>query len=601
MRYPVCLIVLALAFVGSANAVTLSKTSPGGSTGTISVFFNAATNSFAWNVTISNGGGEGCGVDFYRTVSNGGAQTGPDLVYKNQNGTYSGTVTGATAGAWYALSFNYNGYSGGWNNPLYTIWFQAEQAYYKVTFAVPANNTDRLVRYEVWQDGAFTGQSTSQGPGDPAREWTAHGLTSPNSATLREVRVNLVQGTDGMWYAGASSLVRVVNGGTSPLPDAGSTSGGTGSPGTVSGPTQVVVGQPAPPPSNTSSGGNKVVNVWNSQSGAAPTGGSTQAVTDSLYKEGVDKITQAVTAGAGSVVDAVNGLAENGTAIQGKLDDVKASVDAVKTAVENGMAAVAEAVGEGSNSGDGDDEEGVGAASTAIGDAVAGAGAKINATKGEASDVYSGLLDGRGVSAPTVSTSGSTSQVVEWVGPDWSPSGVPAEVDLNPVNSDLVPEFLKQLVAWFRAFVGWATVLGFFAYCIREIRLAIGVVFITQTQQHFGPQIAATAIPVAGAAISITARVTIMAVLAAACVAMPAALIQVFSTEWSTLLSTFAETMTNAGGSGGGGEFASVFAIANQFVPVATLLAVMLSYSAFELAILPVQGIWQWTLRFLPL
>ena len=164
-----------------------------------------------------------------------------------------GTTFNLTAGTSYDLSLYADKPESGEIGSFYsygqktTFTATAGPTNYKVTFVIPANPTDRLVRYEVWQSGSSTGFSYSQDPGASATEQTFQPLSTNAIATLREVRTNLVEqvlpdGTS-VWVVGDSDLVRVVNGGTTPV-----LTSATSTAASVAAPTAVVSGQPNPPP-----------------------------------------------------------------------------------------------------------------------------------------------------------------------------------------------------------------------------------------------------------------------------------------------------------------------------------------------------------------
>lgn len=237
---------------GSLRAVS-SDAAFGGASANVTLTYNSSSNEMSWSrsyVSVTPPPYEGQ-MGLYRVSGGSGStsivETIFDLGSPTGSGTTSGTFT-AVAGAWYMLYTRV--LEGGVNivraGPNRT-WLQAAApTEYKVTFAVPANSTDRIIRYEVWQDGAFTGFSVTTSPGDAAREFTAEPLPNDHSATLIEVRANLVQGEDGFWYQGGSDLVRVVNGGTTPV-----ATSATATPGSVASPFDAVSGQPAAPGPNT--------------------------------------------------------------------------------------------------------------------------------------------------------------------------------------------------------------------------------------------------------------------------------------------------------------------------------------------------------------
>jgi len=160
---------------------------------------------------------------------------------------------------------------------------------YKVTFALPANDTNRIIRYEAYQGSTLVGAFTT-GPGDPSSQVTLYGLATNTAVSLKEVVSNLVIDSDGTAHFDSSTLVRTVNGGTTPVTDTSTTT-----PGTVTAPGATTSSGVAPSANTTTNNYNSSV-IWSSPSGAPTVGGSTQAVTDSLFKEGTEKVVTAVNA-----------------------------------------------------------------------------------------------------------------------------------------------------------------------------------------------------------------------------------------------------------------------------------------------------------------
>lgn len=468
---------------------------------------------------------------------------------------------------------------------------------YKATVTIPANSTDRQIRYDVYQ-GTDLLRTLYQGPGDGPQLVQFPNLTRSDALTVKEVSSAFVLGTDGLWRAGTGETVRVVGSvtpGTSTTPPAV----------TATGPTQKTADGVAPSaPAQSATIGSETqsarTSVWSNQTpatGAAPLG-------DSVYKEGVEKMRLAIDDAAkaqataesqsnatlsGLRTDTAAGFAGVNTRLDAantSLASIKTNTDAMKTALETASGTPAERQ----------------AAQDSVAGMSSSAASRIDTSKSQAAGVFgTSLLSGYTISTPTLAPSGSGSQQVE-VFDNAIPSATKKNWELNPFLSDLAPPWLRSFIEWFRAFTGWSAVVSLFVYALKEIRGAIGTVFLTQTQQTQSA-VMATAIPVAGSAVGLTARVAIVAAIAAAMVAMPAAIIQTFSTDWSTLLSTFVSKAGTggAGGGGGGGGIGQFVDVADQYVPVVTLIMTGTQYAVLQLILLPAQGLWQWTLRFLPL
>lgn len=506
----------------------------------------------------------------------------------------------------------------------------AESVKYKVTFNIPANDTDGLIRYQFMQGDTVIGEHVSS-PGEGPAIIQFTDLDSADKVQMIEITYVTEWSEDplhpGKYFPTNTTQIgeiRTVSSGTPTT--GGSTAPAPATPKPSPPPVIKTPETPAPPvPTPTPPAPTPVHGIPVSTPAAKPTPNPTpsndaekqtnqiSAVMDNVNAESaknanaiIDAVNNSSTSthdGQNAIIDAVNkNTAANNAAqvaqiaaankMQGTLDGIRSNTAAIAT----NTAQIAKDVSDLKGNGDGTSKAATDAKSAV--NAAAGDGeAKVNTAKNQASGVYDHLLDGRAVNSYEPDTTGGTSAQVTLFENMGSATATPFE--LNPMESDLVPDAIKQLVRWFRALVGWTAVLGLYAYSLSEIRRAIGTVFLTNSQTPFGPQLAATAIPIAGAPVAIAARVLLIAILAAACIAMPAALVQTFSTDWTTLVNTFSTNMQ----SGGSGSHSGVsfMAVANQYVPVATLFAVMTSYAAFEFLILPIQGIWQWTLRFLPL
>lgn len=225
---------------------------------------------------------------------------------------------------------------------------------YKVTVTIPANDTAHIVRYELWQDGAYTGFSHTSGPGDGPFIGTFQPLPNDHPVEVREVTSNLVYDpATGFSYVDASTYVRTVGDGLNPVVSTGSnTSAGTASAPTASAgglppapsvlPTPAPVAPtptPAPSPSVT-----PVVAPAPSPQPVAPTPNdkpTSPSGTNGATKEDIENQTKtlvtaldndaaAEVAGQGKIVDAVDTLIA--THVEG-VNKIYTSVDALKSTV----------------------------------------------------------------------------------------------------------------------------------------------------------------------------------------------------------------------------------------------------------------------------
>lgn len=217
-------------------------------------------------------------------------------------------------------------------------------------------------------------------------------------------------------------------------------------------------------------------------------------------------------------------------------------------------------------------------------DGAGGVGSKVADAKTTGSSAATPAVSGRSFGVPSVSI-GSNSSVTAMIAGE--------SVELNPSLSDKVDGPFRALAALVHALVGWGAILGLSTYAYREIRGAIGIVLITGKQGTFAVErvLTSSAISSLGA---IAARVAMIAALSTAFLLMPAAFVQLYSDDWHSLAMTAANQFT----SNSGGGASKVVSIANDFVPVATLITVGVTYSILELALLPLQIVWQWAARF---
>ena len=485
-----CLLALSVCFAVRVIAVTV--TAPAGHA---TITANSSSGGdLTWHITTTAGFTTNTRI---QVASGGNGAVGDSTILvtlNNYSGGYdSGDDFGASyAGNWVIVTAADDGGAG---SPAWL--FLGAAVTYKVTFAIPANNTDRLIRYEVWQSGSFTGNSVTTSPGDPASEYTAQGLTSNATATLREVSPNLVQdATTGAWFFGDSNTVRVINAGTTPVTSSGSNNSAPANPG----PTTPVTGQPNPPPAvSATPNGNKNVYVTNSTVASTP--GATSDFSISAYREGVDKITSKIDADTAAIAakitaadaaqatrDGVNG---------GKLDAIKSAVDTVKTAVDQTKTAVVSVK-------DAIDAQTTAATTratteaTAITDATtavnadsaaqqAGLAAKLTAAQGRAADGVT-AFNATATSTAVTSLVGTASPMI----PDNGYAGTAHTVntsalgdvlngstdgafDTNPLTGHALAGVIGdgtavKFATWIKNFISWCVVVAFLTWTYGQVR-----------------------------------------------------------------------------------------------------------------------------------
>jgi hypothetical protein len=228
-------------------------------------------------------------------------------------------------------------------------------------------------------------------------------------------------------------------------------------------------------------------------------------------------------------------------------------------------------------------QQGAGA-SAAVSDSISTAQAWGNSAVTQASA-------GRGtMSAPSVPAGGEMSMIVE-LGPVGNEN---PQVDMNPFAA--APSWALDLVTWVKALIGWSTVTALCVFCYREIRLSLLGVLATQKQLAFSFEGAMNSNPITAAG-SLVGRALAIAVLATVVVALPTVLIQVFATNWETVLAAFQSSVSSGAG---GAEGATVFAWIQRVIPLPTMLSAAVTYAVFELALMWPQTVWQFILRFMP-
>jgi len=150
--------------------------------GTVSFYEAGEGSTDTWRVDTATSIYGGTISIFVGTQTNNGGSAGSYFtVTRDQSVTlrmYSSADSWLTAGEW-SLTFT-----------------PTAQVFYKVSFALPANNTDHRIAYQVYQNGSPVGGAYYQSPGAAAYILTVTGLTSNAVCTLVEVTENLRQGQD---------------------------------------------------------------------------------------------------------------------------------------------------------------------------------------------------------------------------------------------------------------------------------------------------------------------------------------------------------------------------------------------------------------------
>ena len=333
---------------------------------------------------------------------------------------------------------------------------------------------------------------------------------------------------------------------------------------------------------------------------------STDALDKATYSQGVnglksglDAINNTLASGSSATtnakLDAINGTL---TTTNTKLDDIKATVT-TQTNTINGTLTDANAKLDSIKTGidstntkldalKGTDQQ---TALTGQKDSqTAGASSSYSAANTSGTSTASGVLPSTSNFAAPSSSSSSASVSVDL---SFIANG-PSSFELNPLRNSTVGAEFKGLAEWFKQFVGWAAVLGLYSYCFREIRQSLGTVLATQKQGPFAIEGALNS-NIGSAVGSVAARTALIAVVAAGVLAMPSLFVQVFASSWSDTIAGFLSAMNSAKGGTG---MATFFGIANDFAPLPTLFAVMVTYVTFEMGLLPVQFGAQYALRF---
>ncbi|MBL9214402.1 MAG: hypothetical protein JNG83_02890 [Opitutaceae bacterium] len=556
--------------VGSLRAVTTTNTHAGQSV-TVNYSFNSGTGELAWSYTIVNNGDNGTGFSYsngawiyFTTGAGGGYGT---LVFDvspgGSGGTNSGVVTGVSSGQWFRIGARVQNTSAGGSDLVdVTDYWQTAAATYKTVVTIPANNTDRLVRYEIKQDGVQV-DSVTTAPGDPVLLHTVTDLPNNHAVTVEEVSVGFSQDPDtGIWTP-TSTTVRVVGTAVTPvLSDAA-----TPTPTATAGPTETVTGQPPPVPAQTSTTSTNQ-NVWTVQTNVEAEEGSDSDMSIKAYREGVDKLSDAarknnkdliaallqVSEGQvardttrntkiDAVKTAVDTAAANVSSVKTSVDAVKGSVDAVKTAIEERA---------------GKTESEIIADNAETATAAASAGATAASTT---SALFPTLPTSTGYTIPTA----GDGEFMKIAIPASFGGGESVEVDFNPFK----PERMGPVAAWFKIAMEWAVLIAFASWL--SVELGSWMRGLSTLQQAKGNTVAA------GTGAQATALVAATAITVAVVTAVTALLAWSFGGIDVPLLVGKITVNPVATMS------ANVLWFLQQFLPIETILACALSRMTFPL------------------
>lgn len=559
---------VALASTGLAQ--TYTSTSNTGNTvanaaGAVSVTWVSATQvsyTYSKNANTPGSPGYAYGVWLYRTSGNGGGEGTRIFDISTAGATSgSGTLTMA-AGEWLYLGARVM--RSDWAAPGSTL--HDDKVYYqhsatdpnavlakkRFSIRIPGNDSDVTIKYRLLKtkDGVTTVvEEFVKVPGSGAtivtREVDDDGSTYSIASRIEGF---VFDETGGQWFVQDGAIrdepQRITPVNTTSLPPATDT---TTPPFDVQPPAEV------PKASTTAKSGGS---VWR---GGGTGQGATDALTNVVFREGIDKVT--------TRQDSQTKLLEK---LEKTSSERKVEEDKVKAALD------------GAPSMQGAEQQRVESAFAADKSAVEAAVAGINA--------------GRGVATvPGVPGGGSGTSVQVDLGVNFLTGNTSlSAMELNPVLSPFVGQGLKSLIAWFRAFVGWSAVLGLMAYTGHASRQATATVYQTNGQVEGSLQGAMNSHPVTAFGF-VPVRLAILGVLAGLFLGAPAALVQVFSTEWDTVFSASVAAMNAAQG---GSDSILIFGVANDYVPLVTLLTVMATYAAFEWALMPVQIVWLFLARF---
>lgn len=210
---------------GNTNSVS-------GSGGTVTCTMSGNDMHVVWSTTNGTSGAW-CTT----TTGPGGAYGTPVFdVSPTSASSGSATVTAPTPGSWYQIATRYG--DGTWNGSTGTLtdtigYFQIPTAAYKVIVTFPANDTLHSIRYELWQDGAFTGFSVVMLGGDPTLIKEFQPLPNAHPVTIKEMTSNITYDpVTGFSFVTGTTYVRDVGTATTPV----LTTDPTPSPGATTGP-----------------------------------------------------------------------------------------------------------------------------------------------------------------------------------------------------------------------------------------------------------------------------------------------------------------------------------------------------------------------------
>jgi len=97
-------------------------------------------------------------------------------------------------------------------------------------------------------------------------------------------------------------------------------------------------------------------------------------------------------------------------------------------------------------------------------------------------------------------------------------------------------------------------------------------------------------------------RIGLLAVVAAIVAAFPTAMVQLYSTDWGTLVNALSSSVVGTTNGGGSSSVLSIaLSLAGMVVPIATVFTAGATYLAFEFGMVKMQILWAWLFKFSPL
>lgn len=211
-----------------------------------------------------------------------------------------------------------------------------------------------------------------------------------------------------------------------------------------------------------------------------------------------------------------------------------------------------------------------------------GVTSSVNGSKGAMESAINSAMNSRGGTELVISPSGSTSLPVMIRG---------EQFDVNPLQDSHVPSYMKTMVSWVRALIGWSLVSALIVWAYGAITESVTAVFLTQKQAPFAAELAMYSNGVTAAG-GVGVRLVLLAILGALLIAVPSLTIQLFSTDWHVLWLSLAESHNTKAAAVG-----APVAIADEWIPVATAVSVASTYFLLQTGILKIQFVWMWVAR----